>query len=322
MKTALGIDISKRKFDVALWQNGKARNKTFEYGESGYQALSAWLTKHGLGWDQVHACMEATSDYYERLAEWLHADGAVVSVINPFVIKAYGAARLSRQKTDRADAALIARYCAEQAPSAWQPLPADIKTLRGLLSRLEALQGMRVSELNRRDHHSGSALASIDRMLAQLNEEVAMVEAEIRDHIDRHPDLRDKRDLLQSIPGIGERLSATFLAWLDPARFATAKQAVAFVGVCPRHRESGSSVHHPAVMSKIGHGRLRKMLYMPALSAMVHNPAAAALTTRLKSRNKNGKAIVGAIMRKLVHWMYAVLKSGKPFDANLALAKT
>lgn len=320
-KIALGIDISKAKYDVALWHEGKARNKVFDYTPEGYQALQAWLVKYQVDAQGLHACMEATSDYYERLAEWLLADGFTVSVVNPFAIKSYGAAMMSRQKTDRADATLIARYCAEQRPLAWCPPSAAIKQLRQLLSRLEALQGMRVAELNRREHSAGEALASVKRMIGQLDDEISRLDTQIKQHIDQHPDLSTKRDLLESIPGVGTRLSNTFLAWLDTNRFADPKQAVAFIGVCPQHRTSGSSLNKRTKMSKVGHGRLRRMLYMPALSAWQHNKAANALAQRLKASGKNGKAIVGAIMRKLVHWMYAVLKSGKTFDVKLALAK-
>jgi transposase len=103
---------------------------------------------------------------------------------------------------------------------------------------------------------------------------------------------------------------------------AGAKQAAAFVGVTPRHHESGSSVHGKARMVKLGHRRLRGILFMPALSAMRHNEAIRRFVTRLQTAGKPRMVIVGAVMRKLVHLMFGVLRSGKHYDPNKALART
>jgi transposase len=116
-------------------------------------------------------------------------------------------------------------------------------------------------------------------------------------------------------------LSSYFLAWLQTDRFDDARQAVAFIGLSPRHRQSGESVRGKSRLSKVGHARLRKILYLPAMSAIRCNPAAQAFADRLKSSGKRGKVVIGAVMRKLVHWMFGVLKSGQPFNVKLAFAK-
>lgn len=317
----VGIDIAKRKFDVAWLSGEKVRNKVFDNTPAGHAALLTWLEGKGLMPGACHLAMEATSHYYEALAQALHEAGHMVSVINPLQIKAFGQALLRRQKTDRADATLIARFCAQQHPLPWQPPAPEVRELQRLLARLEAVQDMHVQEQNRRYEAQGEALASVERMATSLQAEQARLEAMIREHIDRHPDLKDQQELLRSIPGVGEKLSGYFLAWLPRERFADARQAVAFIGLSPRHRESGDSVRGKSRLSKLGHGRLRKMLYMPALSAMRSNPAAQALSERLQAAGKNGKVRVVAVMRKLVHWMVGVLKSKAAFDPQLALAK-
>lgn len=318
----IGIDIGKRKLDVALLEAGKVRNKVFDNTLTGHQALLHWLQERGCGVQDTYLCMEATSQYYEAVAMALHTAGYRVSVVNPLQIKAFGEARLRRQKTDRADAELIARFCEQQRPLPWQPPAAEVKELQRLLARLEAVQDMRVQELNRRHEASGVALASVERMLGVLNAELAQLEQRIRDHIDQNPSLREQQTLLTSIPGVGERVSSYCLAWLQTERFDDVRQAVAFVGLSPSQRQSGSSVHGKTHVSKIGHGRLRKMLYLPAMAAARYNPAAQALSSRLKAAGKPGKAILCAVMRKLIHWMFGVLKSRQPFNVNLALAKT
>jgi transposase len=317
----VGIDIAKRKFDVACLCGEKVRNKVFDNTPKGYEALRTWFKDKGLKPGECHVAMEATSQYYEALATWLCEEGYLVSVVNPLQIKAFGEALLLRQKTDRADAELIARFCAQQRPLAWQAPPKEIRELQRLLARLEAVQEMHVQEKNRHHEAQGEALESVERMMATLKEEQQRLEKMIRDHIDHHPGLKGQQDLLCSIPGVGERLSSYFLAWLQAERFANVRQAVAFIGLSPRHRQSGDSVRGKSRLSKLGHSRLRKILYMPAMTALVYNPAAQALAERLRHSGKGGKVLIVAVMRKLVHWMFGVLKSAEKFDVQLALAK-
>ncbi|MCL2895857.1 IS110 family RNA-guided transposase, partial [Brenneria tiliae] len=318
---AIGIDISKAKFDLAVERNGKRLNKVFSNTEEGYRQLAVWLDKKGLAKPECRLCMEATSTYYEALALWLHDNGWKVSVVNPLSIKGFAQSQLWRQKTDRADALLIARYCATHQPPEWIPPAPEVRELQRLVARREALIEMRVQETNRQYEAKGESKASIERVLAMLEEEIRQLEEKINRHIDQNPGLKKEKSLLESIPGVGEKLSHYLMAWLRVERLENVRQAVAFVGLSPRMRESGSSVKGRSELSKLGHRRLRKMLYMPALSALKCNEGAKALSGRLKAQGKNGKLIVGAVMRKLVHWAWGVLKSGQAFDVEKTLAK-
>ncbi len=321
MRTTVGIDISKAKFDIALLREGKFLSKVFTNTPAGHAGLLKWLADKGVEREQCHLCMEATSTYYEALALYVHDEGWTVSVVNPLQIKRFAEAQLARQKTDRADARVIAQFCAQQRPEAWQAPAREVRELQRLLARLEAVQGMRVQEQNRLHEAQGIPRESVERILQVLDEEMRSLEKLIDEHIDRHPHLRERRELLQSIPAVGPRLSASFVAWLPVDRLSDARQAVAFIGLSPRAHESGQSVRGKASLCKLGHARLRKLLYMPAMSALRCNPAAKALAKRLRAAGKPGKLIVGAIMRKLVHWMFGVLKSARPFDVQLALAR-
>src|SRR5829696_1327408 len=107
---ALGIDIAKLKFNVCLINhNGKLKHKGFPNNATGFEQLREWLNKQGV--ERVHTCLEATGTYGESLALFLHQDAHTVSVINPAAVKAFAQSRLSRTKTDRVDAELIARLC-------------------------------------------------------------------------------------------------------------------------------------------------------------------------------------------------------------------
>src|SRR3954452_23235176 len=158
----LGIDIAKQKFDVALSWNTRRRAKVFRNDAEGWQALLRWLTDLGVG--PVHACLEATGRYGEGLALHLHNAGHRVSVVNPAQIKHFGRVKLGRNKTDRADAALICDYCGLFEPAAWTPPPAALRELRDLVRTREALNVSRVEWVNRRA--SGQETAAADAAMA------------------------------------------------------------------------------------------------------------------------------------------------------------
>lgn len=318
MDAVLGIDIAKAKFVVALLTpDGKLRRKSCPNTPAGFDELGAWLARYQV--THVHACLEATGTYGEALALWLADAGHVVSVVNPAVIHAYARTRLTRSKTDAIDAELIARFTATQHPAAWTPPPRETRQLQALVRRLDALHGMRTQEANRLA--AGGVVpevrASIDAVLANLDEQIAHVQQLIRAHIDRHPGLRDQRDLLTTIPGIGEATAAVLLAELFDKRYDSARQAAAFAGVVPRLVESGT-LRGRSRLSKIGPGRLRKALYFPALAALRFNPTIRAVRARLAAAGKPKMVIVGAAMRKLIHLAYGVLKSGKAYEPTCA----
>lgn len=318
----IGIDISKLKFDLCLLrQNDKLKHKVFPNTASGFLQLSAWLAKQKV--TQVQACMEATGTYGEALASYLFDAGHMVSIINPAVIKAYAQSHLSRTKTDKVDATLIARFCLARKPPAWTPLAREVRELQALVRRLESLLEMHQMEVNRLAAGVTAELVreSLTEHIASLDEEIKRTTAVIRQHIDQHPTLREQRELLVSIPGIGETTAAKLLAeMLDVKLYKSARQLAAFAGLAPRLHESGSSIKRKARMSKTGAPRLRKALYFPAIAAIKYNPYIKAMSVRLKERGLCPMQIIGAAMRKLVHLAYGVLKSGKPFDP--ALVKT
>jgi transposase len=313
-----GIDISKAKFDVALLlDNGKLHHRVFPNTPTGYQQLAAWLIKQKA--PTIHACMEATGTYGEALASYLHSSGHKVSVVNPAVIKAFASTELSRTKTDKRDASLIARYCQKHQPSTWSPPPPEISELQALVRRLEALLEMTQQERNRLSAGINSATVKedVEKRIAYLGEQITHTQSLIRDHIDQNPSLKQQRDLLISIPGIGEATAAKLLAEIvDVNHYRSARQVAAFAGLVPKHRESGSSVRGKPRLCKVGTARLRKALYFPAIVATQHNPIIRAVSQRLRDRGKCRMLIIGAAMRKLIHIAYGVLKSGKPFDPD------
>ena len=314
----LGIDIAKSSFQVALLRDGKLRHHTFANTAMGFAQLQSWLTKHGV--THLHACLEATATYGEALALFLHQQGHRVSIVNPARIKGFAQCQLQRNKTDKLDATLIARFCASQQPELWTPPPGEIKQLQGLVRRLEAVQQMRQQESNRFEQVGGQPLVgeSLAKVIAALDDEIGRLEELIKTHIDQHPDLRRDRDLLLSIPGIGEKTAAWLLSEVQVKNYSRARKVAAHAGLTPRHHESGERVSTRTPLTKTGNRRLRRALYFPAVVAKQYNPIIQAFCQRLEKRGKRPMEIIGAAMRKLLHIVYGVLKSGKEFDPSIA----
>ena len=314
----LGIDVAKAKLDCALrLPTGQVRAKVVENNLRGFNVLIEWLSKQGAA--TAHVCLEATGVYGEAVAEVLTAHGMTVSVVNPAQIKAFGASRLVRTKTDSIDARLIAEFCAERSPAPWQaPTPSE-QVLRARVLRLDALQTMRTQESNRLAVARAAVKPGITEHIEWLDKQIDTLIKVIREHLDNDPNLKDKQALLDSIPGLGERTIATLLAfYANFERFDNnARQAVAFAGLDPRQHESGSSVKGRPRLSKIGHAFLRKALYMPAMVALYKTAWGKRFRERLAVSGKPPKLIIGAMMRKLVHVVFGVLKSGKMFNPAL-----
>ena len=319
----VGIDVSKRKLDIALLTNSKIKSKVFDNTVTGHRELVQWLLERGAEQQCTHICMEATGPYSEAVAIALVESGWCISVVNPARIKGFAQGELARNKTDRADASLLARFCTAMHPSLWTPPSAEWRELRGWVDRLQALKDMHQQESNRLEAHTTtgqtSLIKSVQTHLDWLTQQIGALEHDIDDHINRHPELKHDAELLHSIPGIGSSTVAKVLAYAgDVRRFANAKALAAFIGVTPRQRLSGSSVKGRTMMSRTGHANLRRALYMPGLVARRHNPVLRAFGDRLSTTGLAPKAVVGAVMRKLAHLIYGVIKSGQPFDVSFA----
>lgn len=316
-KSWLGIDVSKDKLDVVLLQSECQQVGTFANDQAGCKKLVRWLVNQQV--DALHACLEATGQYSLLAAEVLYHAGYRVSVVNPLRIKAYGQSRLVRNKTDRLDALIIAQFCQNQHPPAWKPPSPAMQELQALVRYLEDLQSMRQQECNRLS--SGVKSTFVIQMLhdhiAAFDHHIEIVLERIADWMDQHPELKQQKDLLCSIPGIADLTAARLLAEIqDISVFDNAPQLAAYAGVTPRHHLSGSSVHRKSRQSKMGNAHLRKTIYFPAIVARQHNPIIRAHCQRLEDRGKLPMVIIGASMRKLLHIVFGVLKSGKPFDPN------
>jgi transposase len=318
---AMGIDVSKQTLDVSVMIGGKPLGKQVPNNDEGYRALVAWLQHRKVA--VAHVGLEATGHFSLGVALALHAAGHTVSIVNPAQIRDFARSRLGRNKNDRVDCTHIREYVALFAPPAWRPPSPALRQLCALQTMRAGFVASHVEWRNRLGSGGtdAAALALARTTIAHFEAQIAAVNAAIAQVIDDDDELRGKRDLLLSVDGVGETLAAIMLAEMPgPDVIASSAAAVAYAGLNPRQFQSGSSISHPTRISKIGNATLRTALFMPAMVAMRHNPAVAALVARLRQRGRlKGKQIVVAAMRKLLVICFGVLKSGKPFDATLAM---
>lgn len=247
--------------------------------------------------------------------------GLKVSLINSAQLRQFARGLGIKNKTDAADSAVLALYGATQNPDSWQPPPAYVRELRALLARRDAIAEDLRREQNRAEKAAATGTPalvqqSIDQSIAFLSRELTQLERAIDEHIDRHPDLRDKRELLLSIPGVGRQVSGHLTALLAGHDFDRAEQLAAYLGLVPVAWEAGTSVRGRPHLSKAGPAHLRKLLYLPAVVAIRWNTHVKALYERMLERGKAKMAGIGAAMRKLAHLCFGVVRSGKPYDAN------
>lgn len=315
--SVLGIDIAKSSFDVVLLQGEKRLHRTFQNQAEGFEQLEHWL--HASGTQHVHACMESTGRYGEELAQYLYEQGHKVSVVNPARIRDYARSKLTRNKTDKLDARIIATFCLNEKPELWSPPAPEIRELQALVRHLEALQDMRTQEINRLKSGipSKQVHAMLEEHLSFLDQQIKQLKKRIQHHIDQNPGLKKDRDLLLSIPGIGEKTAAKLLGENIQA-FSNGRALAAFAGLNPSLCLSGTSVHRRGRLSRVGHSGLRKALYFPAISAMRFNPIVQDFCDRLEEKNKPNLVVIAAAMRKLLCLALGVLKSGVPFDPHYA----
>lgn len=314
---AVGIDVSKDTLDACLvGPDGRARRKGFANRPQGFVALAAWADRYADG-AAIHFCLEATGPYSDGIATHLADAGRLVSVANPAQVRAYARACGQGNKTDPADARVIADFCRDRHPRAWVPPSPAVRRVRALTRRRDDLRRMAAAEKTRlaAPDLTPDARQSLRRVIRFLAREADRVQAEAEAVIAAEPRLAAGGALLASVKGIGRQTATTVLAELPPVdQLPRAQSAAAYAGLAPREFRSGTSVRKRTRLSKTGNARLRTALYLPTLAAIRSNPVIRRFYDRLVGRGKPRMQAVGACMRKLLMICYGVLKGGRPFD--------
>jgi transposase len=320
----LGVDVSKAKLDCMLLDSttGKVKSKSLANKPEGFKQLLEWLVKNKA--PKPYVVMEPTGVYHEPAALALTDAGLTLSLVNPAQLRQFAQGLGVKTKTDKADSMVLARYGATQKPQVWQPPSKSARRLKALLARRDAVADDLQREHNRLEAIDfGGSPEEVKNSLAQsiafLEAELKRMEQMVKDHIDSDPDLRGKKQLLQTVPGVGDRVSSNLTALFAAKTFESAEQLAAYLGLVPVQWESGSSVRGRPRMSKAGPAHLRKLLYMPAVVARRWNPHIKAFSERLLAKGKAKMSVIGACMRKLAHLCFGVVHTGRPYDKNYGI---
>ena len=310
----LGIDVSKLTLDTCFLREGKSLHQRFANSTEGIDRMLAMLS--ACGCPQALVAMEATGPYSLACALMATQAGHPVTVINPRRVRDYARACERRNKTDRADAALIARFAAKEPLPLWRPLPADQDLLRELLRRQSDLEVPLHAEERRAEMAPAAPPLrhSLRRSIAWLRAELKRLEKSIQLHLEAHSSLADDIHRLQAVPGFGQK-SARLLAAEIPRHFANARAVSAWLRVIPQQFTSGSSIRKPSL---IGHGApsLRSKLYFAAVTAVRCDPRSMALAERLRASGHSKMSIIFAVLHKLVRTAFAILKTGASYQPD------
>jgi transposase len=311
----LGIDLARLQFAAALrFDQQRCAKAQFDNNLAGFRKLGRWLKSHGMG--PIPAAMESTSTYAEALAQWLHAAGHPVYVLNPERIACYARSLGQRNKTDPADAQTIAAFIATHQATPWLPASPEQKTLRSLTRTRQQLVGTKTQLQLQLGTADAVARPHLQAVLTKLQRQLAAILQQIRAHLRAYPALATQVRRLMTCKGVGLVTAATVLAELPPITAQTEVRAIcAWAGLTPRRWQSGN--HEGASrLSRKGNAHLRQALYMPALVAKRHNPLLRTFAQRLAANGKTTQAILGAISHKMLRILLGLLRSNSDFDPN------
>ena len=323
LKQALaGVDVSAAKFDAsALFDGEKREVVSFDNGPTGHKRFCSWLTR---GKRKARVVVEATGIYSLDLSLALHRHPDIeVMVANPRALKNFAGASMQRSKTDPMDAASTLEYAVRMRFVPWVPPAENVLEIRVIARRISALTVERSREKNRRhaleatNTTSKFVLNDIDVNIRHLTRRIDGLINEALRIIEETPKLMTLLELLVSVKGIATTSAVQILSELLvlPADM-TARQWVAHAGLDPREYQSGTSVNRPPRISKVGNKNLRRALYMPALVAIQHEEAVKNYYKRLLDRGKKPLQAIVAVMRKLLHAIFGMFKSGLAFNGE------
>lgn len=318
---SLGIDMSQRTFDAALWVNNtRLFQASFDNSVAGYRRLERLLKTHGYG--KVQVAIEATNVYAEALLQWLYERGHTVYLLNPSQVHHYAYTLGQRNKTDSADAVTIARFIAGHEATPWHPPAPEQRALRSLLRTRQQLVQLQLQLTNQLRTAEPIARPYLQATLQALRAQLAELQRQLQAHLKEHPLLADQVRRLMTMSGVGLLTAAIVVAELPAIDARSDPRALcAWAGVIPCRRQSGQR-ERVTRLSRRGNSYLRQALYMPALVAKRYNPQLKAFGQRLADAGKSQRAILGAIAHKMLRILIGLLRTQTDYDPNWTSKKT
>jgi transposase len=318
-RTEAGVDVGKELLDASARRDGgRIETAQFTNDANGHRKLCAWLTKRGRS---ARVVLESTGTYSLDVALALYrARGIEVMVANPRLVKNFADALLQRSKTDKISAEVMREFCERMEFVAWRPPSNEVLKLRALARRISTLSDQHAAEINRlhavraSSEAVGEVVNDIEVNLRHLDRRMELLKGEALALVASVPELERALRHVISVRGFAEASAIQLLAELLvlPADMS-ARQWVAHAGLDVRSYQSGSSVQYRPRISKVGNSRIRRALYMPALVAVRHEPSVQGFFETLTARGKKPMVAYVAVMRKLLHAIYGMLKNNQDF---------
>lgn len=306
-----GVDICKDHLDVYLHPGGAEQRVSND--KTGHNQLLAWLK--GVRVERI--VFEATGPYHRLLERRLATAGLPFAKVNPRQARRFAEASGRLAKTDRVDAAMLARFGALIEPDTREPRSELLDTLAELVAARRGLVKDRTATTNRTKMQRIQLLKrQAAQRLLQIERQIAAVDRLCLELIDSDQNLKQRLAILLSIPGIGNATAIAMLADMPELGQLEPKQAASLAGLAPVTRESGTWRGKSFIRG--GRPHLRQALYMPALVAMRFNPPLTAKYKALTLAGKPAKVAITAIMRKLVILANALLRDGRTWTPEMA----
>ena len=303
--TYVGIDVAKAQVDVAVRPTGQTW--TITYDDAGVQELVSQLKTL----EPALVLLEATGGLELPMVVALATAALPVVVVNPRQVRDFAKATGTLAKTDTLDAAVLAHFADAIRPDVRPLRDAETQVLASLVARRHQVVAMLVSEKNRLRRAISAVRPRVEAHIAWLEQELEDLDKGLRQTLRQSPLWREKDDLLRTVPGVGEQLSLTLLAYLPELGALDRWQVAALVGVAPFNRDSGTLRGKRTVWG--GRARLRAVLYMGALVASQYNPVIRDFYRRLLAAGKPKKLALTACMRKLLVILNSMLKHRSPW---------
>ena len=307
----VGIDVAKDHLDICLRRDGRERRLQVETSPAGLVSLIGQMKRAG----PALIVLEATGGYERRPMQALQRAGFAVARLNPRQARDFARAEGTLAKTDRLDAAVLARYAQAMQPRPTEPVAGDLQRLRALIIRRRQVIAARKAEACRMAQCPYDDLkAMIAEALERLQAELLQLNRMIKALIKQNPSMQRRCARLQSLPGLGPITAATLIAEMPELGSLGKKQSAALIGVAPLACESGKWRGRRRCQG--GRKTLRDTLYMAALSAATRtNSPLAAFYRRLRQAGKPAKVALVAVMRKLIVTANALIRDDKLYLA-------
>lgn len=312
----LGIDQSKKEFDVCLICGESQRKRKFTNDQAGFRALSQWLIDRNVA--QVQVCIESTGRYFLPLAEYLHDQGHIVKVVNPARIVAHRKAMGVRHKTDSKDAFVIADFAAKYEIRDWSPAPVCMQELRDIVGQLQLVKKHKTAYSNRQE--CGLKAAIVRKLnadsIAQCDQLINRLEEEAMKIVRADEKLSRMFDILMSVPGLGLVCSLSLLSQIDFGAFRTGRDLAVFLGLAPKLSQSGTTEDRTKA-DKQGDSALRAVLRQGATAAKRSKFFATFVQRFMQKKGEKAKqSCTKAVARKIVLIAHACIRNDTLFDRN------